>query len=176
MEAVNYATDGNQMTLHTTNNCDMDVKRLMTGTVADTNCYNATNDNAGCGVTADQDSYGTGFNTAGGGVMAMEWRDEGIRMWQWARSSIPTDITGKTPDPSTWGEAKADFPNTDCSISSHFTNQSIIANIDLCGQYAGNVYSTSGCPSTCEDYVANYPTAFQNAYWEFGSFEVYKAS
>ena len=71
-------------------------------------------------------SYGSAYNTNGGGIMAMEWRDAGIRMWQFDRDSIPTDITDQNPDPSSWGTASADFPNTDCSISSHFKNQSII--------------------------------------------------
>lgn len=30
--------------------------------------------------------------------------------------------------------------------------------------------------SNCTDLVANNPEAFSNAYWEFGSFEVYKPS
>jgi hypothetical protein len=79
--------------------------------------------------------------------MAMEWRDQGIRMWQFGRDAIPNDITSKQPDPSSWGEADADFPDTGCDISSHFGNQSIIVNIDLCGQYAGGVYAQSGCRS-----------------------------
>lgn len=31
-------------------------------------------------------------------------------------------------------------------------------------------------PSNCTDLVANNPDAFKNAYWEFGSFEVYQTS
>lgn len=84
--------------------------------------------------------------------MALEWREAGIRMWAFDRDVIPSDITAKSPDPSTWGEAAADFPNTDCNIGSHFTNQSIIANIDLCGQYAGGVYAQSGCEYLPADY------------------------
>lgn len=146
MEATNQATDGaNQMTLHTTDDCWMGVKRLMTGTVLAQNCYNGTDDNAGCGVSGGQDSYGTTYNDGDGGLMAVEWRSEGIRMWAFTRSAIPADITAKSPDPSSWGEAKADFPSTKCDIGSHFRNQSVIANIDLCGQYAGGVYADSGC-------------------------------
>ncbi|KAI0398313.1 glycoside hydrolase family 16 protein [Xylariaceae sp. FL0594] len=178
MEAVNMASDGNQMTLHTTKGCSVGgARRKMTGSSLQGNCYNGTNNNAGCGVSgASKDSYGQGFNGKGGGVMAMEWRDQGIRMWQFGRDAIPGDITAKQPDPSTWGEADADFPNTNCDISSHFRNQSIIVNIDLCGQYAGAVYAQSGCPSNCTDHVANNPSAFTNAFWEFGAFQVYKAT
>ncbi|KAK8065675.1 concanavalin A-like lectin/glucanase domain-containing protein [Apiospora hydei] len=176
MEAVNKADKGNQMTLHTTDGCDMSVKRKMTGTTLQNDCFNETNSNAGCGVQGNDASYGATYNAAGGGIMAMEWRNEGIRMWQFGRSSIPADITSKKPDPSTWGVAAADFPNTGCSMDTHFRNQSIIANIDLCGQLTNAVYAESGCPSNCTDFVANNPQAFKDAFWEFGAFDVYKAS
>ena len=116
----------------------------------------------------------------------MEYRDEGIRIWFFARDEIPSDIdttvsnsSSTTPDPSTWGEALADFPGTDCDISTHFKNSSIIANIDLCGDWAGatDYYTTiADCPGTCEDYVAANGTAFSTAYWEFASFRVYQAT
>lgn len=179
MEAVNNATTGNQMTLHTTDGCSMDVKRKETGTALGTNCYNGTDDNAGCAVQASPASFGSAYNANGGGVMAMELRSAGIRMWQFVSGSIPADITSQTPDPSTWGEALADFPKTDCDISSHFNNQSIIVDIDLCGTWAGvtSIYSgEDSCPGTCTDYVAQNPSAFDNAYWEFGNFTVYQAS
>lgn len=69
--------------------------------------------------------------------MAMELRTAGIRMWQFGRDGIPSDITAGSPDPSTWSEATADFPSTNCNIGNHFRNQSIIVNIDLCGDWAG---------------------------------------
>ncbi|TVY13130.1 putative glycosidase [Lachnellula arida] len=178
MENVNVVSSkANQMTLHTTSGCSMGVKRKETGKQLTTSCVNTTDSNAGCGVTGSSTSFGDGFNNAGGGSMAMELRTEGIRIWQFTRSSIPSDITSGTPDPSSWGEATADFPNTDCNIGNHFRNQSIIANIDLCGSWAGtaSVYAES-CSGTCEDQVANNATAFTDAFWEFGTFSVYSAS
>ena len=166
------------MTLHTSSGCEMSVKRKETGTVAYSDCSSAANDNAGCGVKGETSSYGADFNSAGGGVMAMELRDAGIRMWQFARDSIPSDITDQSPDPSSWGEAVADFPSTDCNIGSHFQNQSIIVNIDVCGDWAGatSVYTDEyDCPDTCTTYASN-GTVFEKAYWEFGSFWVYQAS
>lgn len=112
-------------------------------------------------------------------MYALEWRDEGIRVWFFERSSIPSDITaGSSPDPSSWGEALADFPSTNCDISSHFKNHTIIANIDLCGQWAGqtSVYSAGSCPGTCTDFVAYQADKFDTAFWEFKSFKVYTAS
>jgi len=182
LEAVNQATTGNQMTLHTTDGCTMkNVKRKETGTVLTTNCLNSTDDNAGCGVQGADDTYGEALNDNGGGVYAMELRDAGIRVWFFGRSSIPSDLTyggDSNPDPSGWGEALADFPSTDCDIGSHFGNLSIIANIDLCGDWAGatSVYSTEdGCPGTCEEFVTSNATAFDTAYWQWGSFRIYDA-
>ncbi|KAK5011729.1 glycoside hydrolase family 16 protein [Cryomyces antarcticus] len=182
VEAVNGATTGNQMTLHTSDGCNMDRKRKETGTVLTKNCWNGTDSNAGCGVQGPQDTYGAALNSNGGGIYAMEWRSDGIRVWFFPRTSIPTDLVSSndaSPDPSSWGTALADFPSTDCDISSHFKNQSIIANIDLCGTWAGqtSVYNTQdGCPGTCTEFVTSNATAFETAYWEWASWRVYSAS
>ncbi|MCJ1392920.1 hypothetical protein MMC18_005792 [Xylographa bjoerkii] len=181
VEAVNQATTGNQVSLHTTADCEMSVKREMTGVVLSTDCLNSTDSNSGCGVQAPEDTYGQGLNDMGGGIYAMELRDAGIRTWFFPRSSIPSDISNTTtsPDPSSWGTALADFPSTDCDISTHFTNQSIIANIDICGSWAGStsVYNTEDqCPGTCTSFAATNATAFADAYFEFASFKVYQAS
>ncbi|EXJ82567.1 endo-1,3(4)-beta-glucanase [Capronia epimyces CBS 606.96] len=187
MEATNLAPDGNQVTLHTTKHCSMGVKRKETGKVLKTNCLNSTDGDSGCGVQGTTATFGEEFNNNGGGVYAMELRDAGIRVWFFDRDNIPDDITTSTsnstdviPDPSTWSEALADFPNTNCNIGDHFRNQSIIVDIDLCGQWAGQsqYFNTqSGCSGTCVDYVSNQPgSAYQNAYWEFGSFRVYQAA
>lgn len=145
MEATNKADDGNQMTLHTSPDCSMDVKRKQADKTLQDNCDSSKNGNAGCGVQGSDSTFGSAYNKNGGGIMAMEWRDAGIRVWQFARSAIPSDITSQKPDPSTWGEAAADFPSTDCSIGNHFRNNSIILNIDLCGDLVYGVWDKSGC-------------------------------
>jgi hypothetical protein len=150
MEASNKGTSGNTMSLHTNSGCDMSVKREMIGSAGQGDCNNATNTNAGCGVTAGASTYGPTFNQAGGGIMAVEWRSEGIRMWQFARNAIPSDISSGSgsPDPSSWGTALADFPNTNCDIDAHFKNQTLIIDIDICGEYTKSTYSASGCEFT----------------------------
>ncbi|KAL7823965.1 family 16 glycoside hydrolase [Trichoderma gracile] len=176
MEATNKADDGNQMTLHTSKGCSMGVKRKQTDKTLQKDCDSSKNGNAGCGVQGQKSTFGTSFNANGGGVMAMEWRAAGIRVWQFARSAIPADITGQKPDPSTWGEAAADFPSTDCNVGNHFRNNSIILNIDLCGDLVYGVWDSSGCSSNCTDIVANNPQSFVDAYWEVGKFQVYQAA
>ena len=68
VEAVNAATTGNQMTLHTTNGCTMNGKRKETGKALTTSCLNSTDNNAGCGVQGADDTYGQTLNSNGGGV------------------------------------------------------------------------------------------------------------
>ena len=138
------------MTLHTSPSCSMSsITRKQTGSTLSTSCVNTTNGNEGCGVSAGDGSYGSKWNDNGGGVLAVELRNEGIRMWQWARSAVPAglegDGTGGIPDPSTWGMATSDFPNTECDIGARFRNQSIVVNISLCGVWAGEaaVYGES---------------------------------
>lgn len=188
--------NSNMMTLHTTDGCSMSVKREMEGNALQSNCLNSTNNNAGCGVAVPTqigggNGYGEGFNNGGGGVIALEVRDAGIRLWQFARdSSMPNDISNfaanvgassgasrVVPDPSTWGTATADFPSTECTIGNHFRNQSIIINVTICGDAIYPRWGESGCPmDTCQDFQAQNPQAFTDAYWEFGGFEVYKAA
>ena len=140
MEAVNVVDDvGNHMALHTSEGCSMkSVKRKQSGDTVGTTCVSSdATGNDGCAVTDDVFTFGPSFNAKRGGVIAMELRSEGIRIWDWWRGAVPADITAGTPDPSTWKEASSDFPNTECNIGTHFRNQSIIVNIDLCGDWAG---------------------------------------
>lgn len=68
MEGVNQASNGNQVTLHTTKDCKMNHKRKELASVLTTDCYNGTDSNAGCGVRGVADTFGEGFNANGGGV------------------------------------------------------------------------------------------------------------
>ncbi|KAL2135410.1 hypothetical protein VTI74DRAFT_8643 [Chaetomium olivicolor] len=185
MEAVNQAASGNTVALHTTSDCSMSgIRREMSGVAGQGDCHNSTNSNVGCTVSGAPATYGPDFNAAGGGIVALEWRSEGIRVWVFSRGEsggkgltmLPAAASGAgAPDPSTWGPPLADFPSTSCDVGSHFQNQSIIVNIDLCGYLTEAVWASSGCPSNCTDFVANNPSAFMNAYWEFGAFQVYRA-
>ncbi|KAF2105752.1 putative endo-1,3(4)-beta-glucanase [Lophiotrema nucula] len=183
MEAVNVADAGNQVTLHTSRGCKIGKsrKRKETGKALSYDCYNGTNSNEGCGVQGPTSSFGEAYNNAGGGLYAMELRAQGIRVWNFPRASLPSDLQSlpaSAPDPSAWGTPLADFPNLECDISSHFKNQSIIANIDLCGDWAGqaSVFNADAqCTGTCSDWVANEASSFESAFWEFGGFWTYNA-
>ncbi|CAG8108395.1 unnamed protein product [Penicillium olsonii] len=178
LETTNGGSQGNEITLHTTKGCSMNVKRKQTGQVLANKCDDTQHGNAGCGILGNSSSYGEVMNNNGGGIYALEIRTEGIRVWYFRRDSIPADI-GTKPDPTRWGIALADFPSTKCNVGSHFRNQSIIANIDLCGELAAQAqyYDTMyHCPATCPEFVAMNPGSFVDAFWEFKSFKVYQSS
>lgn len=190
LESSNTAATGNQITLHTTSQCNMDVKRKHSGKALHTNCHNTTNNNAGCGVKAPTHTIGPSFNDRGGGIYVLEWRNEGIRTWFFDRSCVPPDISPLSPtisraqtvspNPETWPQPLADFPSTACDIPSHFSNMSIIANVDLCGQWAGlpeEFTGKSACTAgSCVEFVSTMPgEAYREAYWEFGGWWVFQA-
>ncbi|OZJ06028.1 hypothetical protein BZG36_01104 [Bifiguratus adelaidae] len=168
-EGVNtQATD--LMTLHTQQGCTMPASRSQTGTTVTSNCWiNAPgqSSNQGCGVTNTQPtSYGDNLNNAGGGVYATLWNSNGISIWWFQRSAIPSDIR-RTPD--------ANFPFGSNCPSSFFVNHQIVVDLTFCGDWAGNVYSQFNCPgSSCQNYVQYNPSAFSDAYWSINSFKVYQ--
>ncbi|CAI7609192.1 unnamed protein product [Penicillium bialowiezense] len=178
LETTNEGSHGNEVTLHTTKGCSMNVKRKQTGQVLSKKCDDTNHGNAGCGIQGNASTYGEAMNNDGGGVYALEVRREGIRAWYFNRDSIPHDIKRGDPNTWLWGTALADFPSTKCNIGTHFKNQSIIANIDLCGELAAQPQFYDAmyhCPATCSDFVAKNPASFVDAYWEFKGFKVYQS-
>ncbi|QRW16739.1 peroxisomal targeting signal 2 receptor [Rhizoctonia solani] len=139
------------------------------------NCDAAVNSNAGCAfLDSDKASYGSGLNAAGGGAYAMLWDDEGISIWFFPRSKMPSDIqnlkskTNATADPSTWGTPKAHWTSSSCSTTNFFNSHSIVFDTTLCGDWAGATYSSAGCPGTCADRLKD-PANFKDAVWKINS-------
>lgn len=94
-------------------------------------------------------NIGYDFNTAGGGVYAMQWTSTAIQIWFFSRDQIPAsileadDIIG--PDPSTFGLPVANFQGS-CDIDAHLFNHSLVFDTTFCGSYAGNTWASDGCP------------------------------
>jgi len=107
--------------------------------------------------------------------------DSAIKVWFWSRSdtTVPSEVSGGSTnvDTDNWGEPTAYFPSTSssCNIASKFGPQNIVINLTFCGDWAGNVYAASGCPSTCVDFVNNNPSAFEDAYFDFEWLKIYAA-
>jgi hypothetical protein len=180
IEGVNDQST-NAVTLHTSSGCTMSNAGSAGGSnLANSNC-NAGNGNDGCSQsTASAQGYGTGFNDIGGGVYAMDWTSSAISIYFFPRGSIPSDITSGNPNPSGWGAPQAMFSGPGCDIDSYFMNHNIVFDTTFCGDWAGSVWSSdatcSALANTCQDYVANNPGDFVEAYWLINSLKVYQQS
>ncbi|KAL0949940.1 hypothetical protein HGRIS_009965 [Hohenbuehelia grisea] len=167
----------NQATLHTSSGCTMPASRAQSGNALQNDCNVAVNGNAGCGVQVPSgNSYGPAFNANGGGWYAVERTNSFIKVWFWARNdgSVPSAVRSGASSVNTdsWGTPVAFFPNTQCDLASHFQENNIIINLTFCGDWAGAVFASQGCPGTCEDFVNN-PANFANAFFDFAAMRVY---
>ncbi|GLB12277.1 hypothetical protein AtubIFM57258_009560 [Aspergillus tubingensis] len=178
IEGVNK-NEANEIVLHTSGTCQVSSQK-MTGTLSSTECGEDSG-TTGCVVEGTQGSSGTPFNENGGGVYAMQWTDEFLKFWFFPRGSIPTSITKGDPDVAAFGTPMAHMQGS-CSIAEHFKAQQFIFDTTFCGDWAGGVYSTSGCPvsdssssfKSCVAYVAENPAAFAESYWEINYIKIYQ--
>jgi hypothetical protein len=109
----------------------------------------------------------------------MQWASTGIYVWFFQRGRIPSDITNSTPDVSGWGTPLASFSGGGCDFNQAFQNHNLVFDTTFCGGWAGqdSVWGSSSCStlaSTCNDYVANNPAAFTDAFWLINSVKVYQ--
>ncbi|KAK4242357.1 glycoside hydrolase [Achaetomium macrosporum] len=183
IEGVN-SQNSNSVSLHTGSGCSVSNAGSLASTkLLSPNCQG----NEGCTqTTGASNTYGTGFNAAGGGVYAMEWTDAAIKVWFFPRdSSTATQLAASAnnataPDPSAFGTPLAVFDGgANCSIDSHFANHNIVFDTTFCGDWAGQVWSSdqtcSALASKCEDFVGAHPEAFSQAYWLLNQLRVYQA-
>ncbi|KAI1614410.1 concanavalin A-like lectin/glucanase domain-containing protein, partial [Exophiala viscosa] len=132
---------------------------------------------AGCGAfDGGSDSYST-FNDNGGGVYAMLWTSDAIKVYFFPRGSIPSDISSGKPDPTGWGLPFSIFNGPDCDIDSNFQNHQIVFDTTFCGDLAGATWTSSGCAAkygdSCSVYNGDNPTEFSEAYWDVNYVKVY---
>ncbi|KAF2144668.1 glycoside hydrolase family 16 protein, partial [Aplosporella prunicola CBS 121167] len=127
-------------------------------------------------------TYGPAFNKNGGGIFAMEWTTDGIKIFFFPhkrRQDLHPMLRTATDD-SRWGDPQAHFKGSGCDFERHFQMHRIVLNTDFCGEWAGQPHIwQEGCAaktgsSTCQEYVINNPEAFKEAYWEIRSMRWYQ--
>ncbi|KAJ8130239.1 hypothetical protein O1611_g3394 [Lasiodiplodia mahajangana] len=165
IEGVNLQTNST-ITLHTAPGCSFSQDSFASG-----DCGSPGDGTLGCGAaTQDTQNFGAGFNEIGGGVYALQWTSDAIKIFFFPRTgSIPADIEAGTPNPSNWGTPTASFSGGSCNIDANFMNHNIVFDTTFCGQWAGKVWGDdpvcSAKASTCQEYVAGNPADFQDTYW-----------
>ena len=145
IEGVN-TQNTNAYTLHTTDGCTISNSGY-SGSLGTSNCYvNAPgqSSNAGCTIQDRRtNSYGDGFNSAGGGVFATEWTSSAINIWYFnAQAGIPANVRSANPDPTTWGQPVASFKGG-CDIDSHFRNLNVSESFYKIGYITISICSTT---------------------------------
>lgn len=135
---------------------------------------------AGAGHNSPLPSYGSAFNTAKGGIYAMELTSSSVSVWFIPRSSpsfarlFPTPASSTfittTLDTRAFGVPIARFAGA-CAFGQRFRNLKIVFNTTFCGAWAGAEWEAGGCraktgAATCEEFVRENPAAFRDAYWE----------
>ncbi|KAI2623511.1 glycoside hydrolase family 16 protein [Hypomontagnella submonticulosa] len=181
IEGANTA-QRNLYSAHTTAGCHAP-KAGFVGQQGTTDC-SLSSENVGCNYASpstDTTSYGDAFNAEGGGVYAMLWESQDLKLWHFPRSTIPDNIVYAHvvgPDPSSWGPPQAIFGGSSCDTDAHFFNLSLVFNINFCGDYAGNIWGKADqCDQlapTCEEFVAGSPGSFQGTYWDINFIDVYQ--
>ncbi|KAI1637988.1 glycoside hydrolase family 16 protein [Biscogniauxia mediterranea] len=173
IEGVNMATN-TTYTLHTSAGCAFSQDSFSSG-----NCNAPGTGTLGCGAPSqDTRTFGDGFNEMGGGVFAVEWTSQAIKIFFFPRTGpMPADIAGDAPDPGAWGAPAASFSGGACDIDQHFQDHQLVFDTTFCGDWAGKVFSDdpvcSAKAATCQDYVANNPDDFRDSYWLINSVRVY---
>jgi hypothetical protein len=177
IEGVNLQ-DHNEIVMHTAGTCSL-TDTDMTGVVNATGCGEDLG-TVGCVIEGHKGSYGTSFNGQGGGVYALQWTDEFLKIWYFPRSSIPASITSGKPDVTKFGTPMA-LVEESCDVANAFKSQSFVFDVTFCGDWAGGVFGNSGCPMTdsdsfksCHNFVANHPAQYEQTYWEINSVKIYQ--
>jgi hypothetical protein len=179
IEGINKNTN-NRISLHTADGCT--VNGIGQTGILKAKICDVSFSTVGCTTSvASSVGYGSSFNAIGGGVYAMEWTSQAIKVWFFPRNAIPSSIKSGAPNVSQFGTPAGNFHGS-CNIDKHFKSHSFTFGINFCGDWAGNEYQTSGCPMyrgldkiySCVQYVGQNPSAFKDAYWLINSLKVYK--
>ncbi|KAK5173085.1 uncharacterized protein LTR77_003207 [Saxophila tyrrhenica] len=191
LEYVNPTKESsfNAMTLHTGPGCNVDNtpnKYLGELTNGNTDCSYSDTGNTGsmgCSIPAPLKysinghpfaTAGPDFNAQGGGTYVAEWTAEGISVWLFDRYNLPHDIHDQRPNPKRWSQKPlAKFAGKGCDYTKSFLPMNLIVNVDVCGSWAGEVYP--GGAEACNEFAANNPEAYREAYFEFGGILMYQS-
>ncbi|KDQ60269.1 glycoside hydrolase family 16 protein [Jaapia argillacea MUCL 33604] len=185
MEAINLMT-ANEGALHTLEGCTISPavnSTLELGNIGSTDCSTGS----GCVIGESKaNSYGTTFNTAGGGVWATSFDLTGIYMWFWSRADIPASITSLTSTSplgsiADWGTPSMVWPSSSCNMPTFFGEQQIILDITLCGVWAGvpGIYQSTcagvGTTGICynDSVIGPGSPRFDEAYFEINYLRTY---
>ena len=131
---------------------------LTSGELQESKCNGNAEGVGGCAtIDTVSGSFGTKFNSNGGGVYAVEKTSEFVRVFFIPRSEVAalgdSGPLGSNPNPNTWGKAMAHLSGG-CDLDATFHKLKMIFNITFCGDMGAALWdSDEVCrpkANTCE--------------------------
>ncbi|KAM3428743.1 hypothetical protein MY4824_008654 [Beauveria thailandica] len=125
------------------------------------------------------------WGSAEGGIQALEWTSDAIKLYNWPIDAAPSNIESLRPDTSSWGTPSAQFIKPGCDTEKIFSNQTLEFSPGFCGiqalwssDYADGKYGPTCSVITgqesCHGHVANKPQAFENYYFEVENIRIFQ--
>ncbi|KAI0386622.1 glycoside hydrolase family 16 protein [Hypomontagnella monticulosa] len=155
------------------------VKDDMTATIDSPNCYDFADGQAnyqGCSAS----EYSSTFGSPLGGIFAMEWTDDFLKIWDWPRLLAPADVLKGKPEPSTlWG--KPSYVIQKCNINKAFKDMKMVLNVNFCSVAGQDDKWGASCKAktgyaTCTEYVAKKAGDFELAKYKIKDIKIYQKS
>ncbi|KAM3548281.1 hypothetical protein ARSEF4850_009503, partial [Beauveria asiatica] len=119
-----------------------------------------------------------------GGIQALEWTSDAIKLYDWPINAAPSNIESSNPDTSSWGTPSAQFIKPSCDTEKIFSNQTLEFSLDFCDEtfwssdYADGKYGPTCSVITgqkiCHGHVTNKPQAFKNYYFEVENIRIFQ--
>ncbi|KAI1107119.1 hypothetical protein F4804DRAFT_298619 [Jackrogersella minutella] len=149
----------------------------MTSTIDSSNCYDFSQgqyDYQGCSAS----EYSTNFGSSSGGIYAMEWTSDYLKIWDWSRTAAPADILNGNPSPSlAWGTPT--YMIQQCNIDEAFKDMNMVLNVDFCAvagqpdKWGESCEAKTGY-ATCPEYVAKKNDDFADANFKIKDIKIYQ--
>ncbi|KAI1466022.1 glycoside hydrolase family 16 protein [Daldinia caldariorum] len=149
----------------------------MTAKIDSPNCYDFAEGQAnfqGCSAS----EFSSTFGSADGGIFAMEWTDDFLKIWDWPRNEVPEDISSGQPSPSDkWG--KPSYVISNCNVDKAFKEMKMVLNINFCGVAGQTGQWDTGCAAstgfgTCPEYVAAKGGDFESTNFKVKDIKIYE--
>ncbi|KAI8963690.1 glycoside hydrolase family 16 protein [Daldinia sp. FL1419] len=149
----------------------------MTAKIDSPNCFDFADGQAnfqGCSAS----EFSSTFGSATGGIFALEWTDEFLKIWDWPRTDAPKDVLSGQPAPSSaWGQPS--YMISKCNVDKAFKEMKMVLNVNFCGVAGQSNQWDSSCKAktgfgTCPEYVAAKGGDFTDSSFKVKDIKVYE--
>jgi hypothetical protein len=121
LENVNQAT-ANVHSFYTGEKCTVNIVKGNSVPEKTNDCHYIRDvEGKGCSFTADEGTFGNGFNQNRYKVVAMQLESDVIKIWHFKEGQVPSDIRSANPDPSKWANPTVHLTPKSCDFKKAFS-------------------------------------------------------